>query len=298
MIKKIQKLKREKNAIILAHNYQPPEIQDVADFVGDSLELSQKATETKADIIIFCGVYFMAETAKLLSPDKKVILPDAEAGCRMADMIDIQKLQHLKNEHPKAIVVAYVNSTAEIKAMSDICCTSANALKIIGSIPKNKQIIFVPDKYLGNYIKEQTGRDIILFEGFCPTHIKIIAPDIIRLKNEHPKALVILHPECRTDVLKFANKITSTGGMLKFVKESRFKEFIIGTEIGIIHHLQKENPNKIFYPATELAICPNMKKITLEKLLNSLEKEEFEIKIPKDIAKKAKLAIDKMFSVN
>jgi quinolinate synthase len=296
IINKITKLRVKKNAVILAHNYQLAEVQDIADHVGDSLGLSIEASKTKADLIVFCGVHFMAETAAIICPDKKVIMPDDNAGCPMADMISADDVNKLRSEHPKAIVIAYVNTSAEVKAESDYCCTSANAVKVVEKL-KDKEIIFIPDKYLGDYVSKQTGKKMTLFNGFCPTHVKILPEHIIEAKKKHPKAIVIVHPECRPEVISMADKVASTGGMLKFVKESQDSEFIIGTEIGIIHRLQKENPNKKFYPASDLAVCPNMKKTTLEKVLWSLEEEKTEIKVPRNIADKAKLAIDRMLQI-
>jgi quinolinate synthase len=294
LVDNILKLKSAKNAVIIAHNYQIEEIQDIADFVGDSLQLSIEASKVKSRLIVFCGVYFMAETAKIISPSKKVIMPDKNSGCPMADMISKSQLEKLKKENPGAIVICYVNSSASVKALSDICCTSSNAVKVVNSIPKDKKIIFIPDKYLGSYVQSQTGREMILWNGYCPTHLMITVKSIIALKKEHLNALTIVHPECTPDVISIADKVASTGGMLNFVKQSDRKEFIIGTEIGIIHRLQKENPDKIFYPASKLAICPNMKLTNLEKLLWSLEEEKYEIKLPADIITGAHAAIEKM----
>jgi quinolinate synthase len=297
LIDNIVKLKTEKDAIILAHNYQIDEIQDIADFVGDSLQLSIKASKIKNKIIAFCGVHFMAETAKIISPERKVLLPDKYSGCPMADMITDKQLANLKKEHPGAVVVCYVNTSARVKALSDICCTSSNAVKIVNSIPDDKQIIFIPDKYLGSYVQSQTGRKMILWNGFCPTHARIDAKTIMALKKEHLSAFVLVHPECTPDVIEIADRVASTGGMLSFVKQSDKKEFIIGTEIGLIHRLKKENPDKVFYPASGHAICPNMKLINLEKLLWSLEEEQFEIKLPQDVINKARSAIDNMLAL-
>ncbi len=295
---RINKLKQEKNAVILAHNYQIGEVQDIADFVGDSLQLSMQAAKTKKDIIVFCGVYFMAETAKILSPRKMVLLPDKSSGCPMADMINASQLQELKDKHPHAVVVCYVNSTAEVKALSDICCTSSNAEKIVNSIPKNKKIIFVPDKYLGSYTQNRTGREMILWNGYCPTHVVISAKHIIKLKKEHLDAVVIVHPESPPDVIEVADKVASTGGMLDYVNKSSRKEFIIGTETGIIHRLKKENPQKVFFPACPQSICPNMKLINLEKILWSLEEKQHQIVLDQDIMDKARRAIERMLETN
>jgi quinolinate synthase len=297
LVDRLLKLKREKNAVILAHNYQIDEVQDIADFVGDSLQLSIEASRVKADIIIFCGVHFMAETAKIISPGKKVIIPDPDAGCPMADMITAKELSALKEKHPGAIVVCYVNTSARVKAESDICCTSSNAVKVVNSIPEDKEIIFVPDKYLGSFVTSRTGRKMILWNGYCPTHMLISLKAITEIKNEHPDAIILVHPECRTDVAEAADEVLSTGQMLSFVSSSPKKEFIIGTEIGILHRMKKENPDKIFYPALNHTICPNMKLINIEKILWSLEEEKDEVTIDPEIIKKARLAIEKMLEL-
>jgi len=293
---KILKLKEERNAVILAHNYQLPEVQDIADFTGDSLELSRKAAETDADIILFCGVYFMAETAKILSPQKMVLIPDETAGCPMADMVDEKKLLELKKQNPEAVVVSYVNTTARVKALSDVCCTSANAQKVLEKL-KGKKIIFVPDKHLGEYASKKAGVEVILYNGFCPIHERILKEHIEEKKRNYPKAKVIIHPECFMEVCEIADEVTSTSGMLKYAKGSFDKEFIIGTEIGLLHPLKKQNPEKDFYPASEIAVCENMKKTTLEKVLWSLEDLKFEVEVPEEIREKAKLALDKMLEI-
>lgn len=298
LIDNIVKLKTEKDAIILAHNYQIDEIQDIADFVGDSLQLSIAAAKVKNRIIVFCGVHFMAETAKIISPERKVLLPDKYSGCPMADMITDKQLANLKKEYPGAVVVCYVNTSARVKALSDICCTSSNAVKVVNSIPEDKQIIFIPDKYLGSYVQSQTGRKMILWNGFCPTHASIDVETIIALKKEHLSAIVLVHPECTPDVIEIADKVASTGGMLSFVKQSTNKEFVIGTEIGLVYRLKKENPDKVFYPASNHAICPNMKLINLEKLLWALEEEQFEVRLPQDVIDKARTAIDNMLALS
>lgn len=295
--RKILKLKEEKDAIILAHNYQIGEVQDNADFVGDSLQLSIEASKVPNKIIVFCGVHFMAETAKILNPDKMVLLPDSNAGCPMADMITAGQLRELKEKHPGAVVICYVNSTAEVKALSDICCTSSNAIKVVESVPRDKEIIFIPDKYLGSYIQGKTGRKMIFWNGYCPTHIRINAKQIIALKKEHLEAEVIVHPENTPEVIEVADRVESTGGMLKYMKNSDNKSFIVGTEVGIIHRLKKESPGKQFIPAMAKAICPNMKLINLEKIMWSLEEEETKIMVPEDIALKAKSAIDRMIAL-
>ncbi len=296
LIEKILKLKKQRNAVILAHNYQLGEIQDIADFVGDSLELSQKAAGADAEVIVFCGVQFMAETASILCPDKTVLLPDINAGCPMADMVTAENLRKRKGELPGVTVVCYINSSAEVKAESDICCTSANAVKVIESIDAG-DILFVPDQYLGHYISNKTGRKMHLWPGYCPTHVRIQAEDIVRLKDEYPHAKAIVHPECRPEVIAIADEVLSTGGMCRFAKQTDARESIVGTEIGIIHRLRKENPGKKFIPASKQAVCPKMKLITLEKVLWSLQDMAPEIKVPDEIRPKAKLAVDRMLEL-
>jgi quinolinate synthase len=297
MISDILKLKEERKAIILAHNYQIGEVQDIADFVGDSLGLSQQAAATDAEVIVFCGVHFMAETAKILSPDKTVLMPDLNAGCAMANMITPRQLKEMKKKHPGAVVVCYVNCTAEIKALSDYCCTSANAVKVVKSIPPDKEIVFVPDKYLGDYAAKQANRKLILWEGYCPTHRRILAEDILRMKAQYPKAEVLVHPECTPDVIAMADKVLSTSGISRRATESDSEEFIIGTEIGMLHRLKKENPEKRFYPASSLADCSNMKLNNLEKILWSLQDMIYPVEVPPDIAKAAKRSIDRMLEI-
>jgi len=297
LIEEILRLKKERNAIILAHNYQLAEVQDIADFVGDSLELSQKAAQTDAAVIVFCGVHFMAETASILCPDKTVLLPDMHAGCPMADMITAQGLRQKKKEHLGATVVCYINSSAEVKAESNVCCTSANAGRIVERLPEESEILFVPDQYLGHYISTRTGREMILWPGFCPTHTRIKAQDIIRLKQEHPQAKVVVHPECRPEVIALADEVLSTGGICRFAHTTMASEVIVGTEIGILHRLRKENPHKKFIPASEQAVCPRMKLITLENVLWSLEEMAPEVRVPEEIRLRAKAAVDKMLEV-
>jgi quinolinate synthase len=295
---KIRKLKKEKNAVILAHNYQLPEIQDIADFVGDSLGLSIEASKTNADIIVFCGVHFMAETAKILSPQKTVLLPEKSAGCPMADMIDPEGLKSLQSRHPNAVTMCYVNSSAAVKALCDYCCTSANALKMAQKIlQNNKEIIFVPDQYLSQYVSSMANCNFITWEGYCPIHAEILPEHIMQAKSLHPKAKVIVHPECKPIIIDFANIVSSTEGMSKYIKVSKDNEFIIGTEIGIIHRLKKENPDKIFYPASDSAICADMKKINLEKVLRSLENLSYEITLRENIMDKARLSIERMLQI-
>ncbi len=290
---KTRELAEDRNAIILAHNYQRPEVQDVADFLGDSLELSQKAAKSDAEVIIFCGVHFMAETASILCPDKTVLTPEVNAGCPMADMITAQGLRDLRKEHPEDPVVCYVNTPADVKAESDICCTSANAVRIVESTME-PEVIFVPDKYLAHYVSTKTKKEIIPWKGFCPTHIKILPEHVKKQKQLHPRAEVIVHPECTPPVIALADKVLSTGGMCRYARKSSSPEIIVGTEIGLLHRLKKENPEKRFYPASELAVCPNMKLITLEKVFWSLEDMIHEIRVPQNIRIKAKMAVDRM----
>jgi quinolinate synthase len=298
IIEDILKLKKEREAVILAHNYQLGEVQDIADFIGDSLDLSQRAAKTDARVIVFCGVHFMAETASLLCPDKIVLLPDEHAGCPMADMVTAEALRDKKRQFPEASVVCYINTTAEVKAECDICCTSSNALKVVATLPRNKPILFVPDKYLGSYLSKVSGREMLLWPGYCPTHQRIMAKDILSLKEQYPKAKVLVHPECRSEVVVLADEVLSTGGIIKFVKESKAEAFIIGTEIGIIYRLKKENPDKRFIPVSEQAVCPNMKLITLEKILWSLEEMTFQVTVPDAIRDKAQEAVRKMLQLS
>jgi quinolinate synthase len=296
LAEKISALKKRRNAVILAHNYQLGEVQDIADFVGDSLDLSQRAAETDAGIIVFCGVHFMAETASILCPDKVVLLPDRNAGCPMADMINAERLRAKKKEHPQAVVVCYINSPAEVKAESDICCTSANAVKVVESLDA-REILFVPDQYLGHYVSTRTDKKMILWPGFCPTHVRIKPERIKELKSEYPQAKVVVHPECTPEVIALADEVLSTSGMCGYAQRGEVREMIVGTEVGIIHRLKKENPGKRFIPISEQAICPNMKLITLEKVLWSLEDMSPEVKVPEGIRLKAKAAVDKMLKI-
>jgi quinolinate synthase len=296
LVEKISALKKKRNAVILVHNYQLGEVQDIADFVGDSLELSQNAAKTDADVIVFCGVHFMAETASILCPDKVVLLPEINAGCPMANMITAKRLRAKKKEHPQAVVVCYINSSAEVKAESDICCTSANAVGVIKSLDA-REILFVPDQYLGHYISTRTGKKMILWPGFCPTHVRIKPERIKELKQEYPQAKVVVHPECRPEVIALADEVLSTSGMCRYAQRDEVREMVVGTEMGIIHRLKKENPGKRFIPVSEQAICPNMKLITLEKVLWSLEEMSPEVKVPQRIRLKAKAAVDKMLRI-
>lgn len=295
--KKIEKLKKKRNAVIIAHNYQRDEIQEIADISGDSLALSQAAVRTDADVIVFCGVQFMAESAAILNPDKKMLLPVMEAGCPLADMITPEKLRAKKKEHPGAAVVCYVNSSAEVKAESDIACTSSNAVQVVRAL-KEKDIIFVPDKNLGRYVQSQVpDKNIILWDGFCPTHIRVQEEDMVKAKEAHPQAEVIAHPECNPAVLALSDHICSTGGMFTYVKNSKSKEFIISTESGMLYKLQKENPGKRFYLPTSHLVCANMKLITLGWVAHSLENMVYEIKVSDEVREKAKRALDRMLAV-
>ena len=295
--KKIEKLKKKQNAVIIAHNYQRDEIQEIADISGDSLALSQAAVRTDADVIVFCGVQFMAESAAILNPDKKVLLPVMEAGCPLADMITPEKLRAKKKEYPGAAVVCYVNSSADVKAESDIACTSSNAVQVVRAL-KERDIIFVPDKNLGRYVQSQLpDKNIILWDGFCPTHIRVQEEDVVKTKQAHPLAEVIAHPECNPAVLALADHICSTGGMFKYVKESKLNEFIISTESGMLYKLQKENPGKKFYLPTSHLVCANMKLITLGWVAHSLENIVYEIKVSDEVRQKAKRALDRMLAV-
>ena len=295
---KIKLLKKQRRAVILSHFYQRPEIQEIADFVGDSLELSKKAAATDAEVIVFCGVHFMAESAAILSPDKVVLLPEKNAGCPMADMIDAEALQSKKSQIPGAVVVCYVNTSAEVKAESDIACTSANAVKIINSIPRENPILFVPDKNLGRYVAGKTNRDnITVWEGFCNTHDQLTRSELLKAKGEHPQALVLVHPECRPDVVALADVVASTSGMLKYAQESSCREFIVGTENGILHQFLKRCPDKRFYPASNKMVCPNMKATTLEKVHRALLTMEPQITVSASIREKAVKSLERMLAI-
>jgi len=292
----IASLKKKRNAVILAHNYQRDEVQEVADICGDSLGLSRQAARTEADVIVFCGVHFMAESAAILSPRKTVLLPVQEAGCPMADMIDVPHLRELKRQHPDAQVVTYVNSSAAIKAESDICCTSANAVEVVNSLDTRK-IIFTPDRNLAFYVSRFSDKEIIAYDGFCPTHILIFADAVKRAKAEHPNALFVAHPECTPDVIDLADHVCSTSGMYGFVRESDADEFIIGTESGILYRLRQQNPQKKFYLPSEHILCPNMKMTTLDWLAQSLRYMRYRVEVPEDIRQKAKIALDRMLKI-
>jgi quinolinate synthase len=305
---KIRELKKKRRAVILVHNYQLPEVQDIADFRGDSLELSRQAAKTDAEVIIFCGVHFMAETASILSPCKKVIMPDVLAGCPMAKMITAQDLKNLKERYPGAVTVGYVNTSAEVKAELDVCCTSTNAVAVVKAILDDarcggkafggsEDIIFVPDKYLADYVTKQTGKKLIVWEGLCPTHVRITAEDIKREKKFHPHAKVVVHPECMPGVVALADAALSTSMICKFARQTSAKEIVVGTEVGLIYRLKKDNPGKEFYPASEAAVCPNMKRTTQEKVLWALEELKGEVKVADDVRRRARGAIEKMLEI-
>ncbi|MBI3501060.1 MAG: quinolinate synthase NadA [Bacteroidetes bacterium] len=303
LFSEIEKLKKEKNAVILAHYYQEPDIQDVADFIGDSLGLSQQAAKTKADIIVFAGVHFMAETAKILSPQKKVLLPDLKAGCSLADACPADKFSDFKKKYPEHIVITYVNCSAEIKALSDIICTSTNAQKIVESLPKEQKIIFAPDKNLGKFIEKQTGREMILWDGSCMVHEIFSLKKILQLKEQHPDAKFIAHPECEESILKIADYIGSTTGLLNFTKKDFAKEFIVATETGIIYQMQKSSPEKTFIPAPPnnscaCNDCPHMKLNTLEKLYTCLKYETPEVVMEKSLIERAEKPIRRMLEIS
>ena len=303
LFSEIERLKKEKNAIILAHYYQEPDIQDVADFIGDSLGLAQQAEKTKADIIVFAGVHFMAETAKILNPHKKVLLPDLKAGCSLADSAPAPLFKQFRDKYPDHIVISYINCTAEIKALSDIICTSSNAQKIIESLPPEQKIIFAPDKNLGAYLKKKTGRDMVLWNGACIVHEIFSLEKITRLKIRHPKAKVIAHPECEEPVLRVADFIGSTTSLLKYSMQDDAQEYIVATETGILHQMQKESPHKTFIPAPPENMCacndcPYMKLNTLEKLYLCMEYEEPQIIMDENLMKLAKKPIERMLEIS
>ncbi len=292
-VKKIYKLKDKKNAVILVHNYQSGEIQDIGDYLGDSLGLSQQAKSTKAEIIVFCGVKFMAETAKILSPEKKVLMPRKEAGCPMANMVTPEDVLALRKKHPNAKVVSYVNTNADVKAVSDVCCTSANAVEVVKNIDSD-EIIFVPDKNLGSYVKRFTDKKIILWDGYCYVHNNISKEDVLFAKKKYPEALLLVHPECRPTVIDIADEVLSTSGMLKFAKKSRAKKFLIGTEEGILYRLKKENPEKVFYNVGTPRVCSDMKLTHLEDVYLALKEEKNEITLSKDIISASQKALEEM----
>jgi len=304
----INELREEKNALILSHNYQIPEIQDLADVVGDSLNLSLQALKSDKDLIVFCGVNFMAETASILAPNKKVVIPDLKAGCSLADTINVQQLREWKDKHPNTVVISYINTSAAIKAESDYCCTSSNAVKVVEEIPQNKEILFLPDLFLGAYIENMTGRKMHIWPGECHVHAKLTANEINTMKNELPDADFLVHPECgcvsnilyelsEGNIKNDNTKILSTDGMIKYANQSNAKEFVVATETGILHQLQKQNPEKKFHPVKDDAVCEYMKMITLEKLYRSINEEIYEVKVPEEIAKRAIKPITRMINI-
>jgi quinolinate synthase len=294
----IQSLKEKRKAVILSHFYQRPEVQEVADFVGDSLELSRKAAETDAEVIVFCGVHFMAESAAILSPGKTVLLPEREAGCPMADMVDAEALRARKSRLPGAVVVCYVNTSAEVKAESDIACTSANAVSVVNSIPGDRPVLFIPDKNLGSFVAGKAARDnITVWEGFCSTHDKLTRGDVLKAKADHPGALVLAHPECRQEVLEHADAVASTSGMLRFAEESTAREFIVCTEKGILHQFGKRCPDKKFYLASSKLVCPNMKATTLDKVHRALVTMEPRVTVPAGVRERALKCLERMLEV-
>lgn len=308
LIDEIAYWRKERNALILAHNYQIPEIQDLADYVADSLALSQKAAQTDHNLIVFCGVHFMAESVAIFSPEKTVLIPDLEAGCSLSASIEVEDLRKLKAEHPNAIVVSYVNTSAAIKAESDYCCTSSNAVRVVQSIPEDREIIFLPDMYLGDFVAKKTGRKMVIYSGECHVHAHARAKDINAKLEEYPGAEFLIHPECgcaSTAMHQVATgkipqeqtQILSTGGMLDEARKSSAQQFVVATEIGIIHRLQKENPGKTFIPLREDMVCQYMKKITLEKLLNTLKNLVYEVTVAPEIAEKARLPVERMLAI-
>jgi len=308
IIEQIKKWKKKRNALIIAHNYQIPGIQDIADYVGDSLGLSQQAAAAPEKLIVFCGVHFMAESAAIFSPEKTVLIPDLKAGCSLAASIDAEELRKWKRRYPNAVVVTYVNTTAEVKAESDYCCTSTNAVRVVQAIPEDKEIIFVPDMFLGDYVARKTGRKIYVYPGECHVHARVTAKDILKKLGKYPTAQFLIHPECGcvSDCMHYVatkeipeerTRIFSTGGMLKFAKESPADSFVVATETGILHRLKKENPKKKFIPLRKDMVCEYMKMITLDKLLNSLINLEFEVKVSKEIAEKARIPIERMLKI-
>lgn len=297
----ISDLKKKRNAIILAHNYQVGEVQDVADYLGDSLGLARQAMKTNADVILFAGVHFMAETASIMCPDKKVIVPDAAAGCSLADMIKPEQVREWKKNHPGGLVVAYVNTSADVKAESDYCCTSANAVNVVKSIPADKEILFIPDFYLGSFVQNETGRkNMTIWKGYCPSHTLIQSSEINALRKANPEAEFLMHPECGclTKSMHLADKILSTEGMVRYVGESKAKKFIIATETGILHRMEQDHPEKTFIPASPQSVCGYMKMNTLEKIVDSLENLRYEVKVPKELADRARLPIERMVSIS
>lgn len=296
LVERIEQLKQERRAVLLVHNYQEAEVQAIADFLGDSLGLSRQAAATDAEVIVFCGVHFMAETAAILCPDKTVLIPDESAGCPMADMITAEQLRELKAQHPGVPVVAYVNTSAEVKAEADICCTSANAAKVVEALGA-EEIIFVPDQYLGAWTQAHTETRFILWPGYCHVHRGILPEHVERLQEQRPEAVVLCHPECVPEVTELADHVMSTSGMVRFARETEAEELIVGTEVGLVEQLQRDHPEKRIHPASERAICPNMKKTTLEKVLWSLEEMQYVVTVPEDIRERALRAVKRMIEI-
>jgi quinolinate synthase len=308
VVEEIQRLKRERNAVILAHNYQYGEIQDIADFVGDSLGLSQAAAKTDAEVIVFCGVHFMAETAAILCPDKTVLIPDLEAGCSMADSITAEQLRAWKAEHPGAVVVSYVNTTAEVKAETDYCCTSGNAVRVIEAIPEDREILFLPDLFLGSYLRQVTGRQMHIWAGECHVHAAIRPQTVAAMREAHPEADFLIHPECgcvsscmhylkRGSIDATNTHILSTEGMMRHAEQSSATSFVVATEIGVLHRMQKASPHKQFFPISEATVCRYMKMITVDKLLASLREMKHQVTVPVEVADRARLAIERMIAL-
>lgn len=295
-VEKIAELKRRLNAVILAHNYQRDEVQAVADFTGDSLELARKAVSIDADVVVFCGVRFMAESAAVLNPGKMVLFPDETAGCPLADMIDVPALQQAKAANPEAAVVCYINSSAAVKAESDICCTSSNAAAVVGSLSAEK-VLFVPDRNLACWVAGKTGKTIIPWDGYCPTHERLTVEELLQAKAEHPSAEVLVHPECDQLVTSAADFVLSTGSMLRWARESEARQFIVGTEVGLLYRLRRENPGKLFISPSPRLLCPNMKKITLDKIVSAMEEQKYVVTVEPTIANRARLVLDAMLSV-
>lgn len=293
---RLMELKKERNAIILAHYYQRDEIQEVADFRGDSFLLAQKAAQTDAEVIVFCGVHFMGESAKILAPNKTVIIPDERAGCPMADMVNVEGLRKLKAQHPNATVVTYINSSAEIKAETDICCTSANALNVVNSV-EGDEVIWVPDKNLGHYVQQNTDKKMIIWEGYCNTHDMLTVKDVEEMKAKYPNAQFVVHPECRPEVVELGDFVGSTTAIIKYCKESPCQEFIIGTEDGTGYQLRLDSPDKSFHFASKYLVCPNMKVNNLKKLVKCLETMQPQIYVPPHVADQARLSLERMLLV-
>ncbi len=296
VVARIRELKGKRNAVILAHNYQIGEVQEIADYVGDSLGLSQEAARVDAEVVVFCGVHFMAETAAILCPEKIVLLPDLKAGCPMADMINARELKEWRSRYPGRPVVCYVNTTAEVKAEADVCCTSSNAVRVVYSLPDD-EILFVPDRNLAAYVARQTSKRIIPWDGYCYVHDRFLAADVLAGKREHPEAEVWVHPECRPEVIDLADRVMSTGSMVRAARETAIKEVLVGTETGILHRLRIENGQTMFYPLKADALCSNMKKITLRKVWEAMEEMKFKVEVPPGISQRARGAIEKMIAI-